>query len=262
MMGKKMIGIGVALSGLGAAILALLMVPVIAQSNLSISNYSVQDIIIWIGSGFIIFGIVIIGSGVILFILRAISLSAIKAIELTDGLNFFAKPASEADLKLIHQMAFDYFEGDVSPLDRMLDWQRHNPKVFWILRREGQSENKINGYFCVIPLKKESAKLIQKEKIKGSEFITEHITSGRYNSKPYALYIGAVAASGLFAKAAALSQLYQYLQHLKDRKVVNVYTRPVTKDGLRICKKRKFRPVDTKVTESLNRVHYLNLNEV
>mgnify|MGYP005696265505 FL=1 len=115
------------------------------------------------------------------------------------------------------------------------------------------------GYFCVIPLLKRAAKLVEKEELTGANISVEHISSSRHNSKPYAVYVGAIAAKNLMAQGAAMNHLTSFFQMMHSSKVRNIYTRPVTKIGLKRSLERGFKPVDKRLGDTpLNRTYYMN----
>lgn len=256
-----MISKGALIAGVGAAILALLMIDQIKTSSIVVLGFPLEQAIIFLGGATILIGIIVIMIGLSKLVFNGLLWGTQQVVVLTDFMQFRAEPATEAELQKIHKMAFDFFEGDVSPLEKMIEWQRRNSDIFWVVFRDENSRSKISGYFCVIPILKSATKLIKNEHIKGSEFSVDHITSKISRNKPYALYIGAVAANGIFARAASLNHIDQFMHHMKRKNVNNVYTRPVTKDGLRLCKKRGFKPVDRKVKDQLNRVYHRNMDD-
>jgi hypothetical protein len=253
-----MLYLGAAISGVGAAVLALRSLPLIKNSTITVFGYALETITTYGGGILILLGLLVVVFSIVCKVYQG--LCTIPIYPLLDYLHYQATPATEQELKSIYNMAYEFFEGDVSPLENMIAWQNHNPNIFWAIKKRNENEGKIVGYFCVIPLKRKAAKLIQKEEITGAQFELDHITSKKYKAKPYAIYIGAVAAKGLFARAASINHLDQFLRHLKMRKIINTYTRPVTKDGLRLAKKKGFKSVDNDNQNMMNRVCYLNLS--
>lgn len=179
--------------------------------------------------------------------------------DLPDWFHFHADPASFSDLEEIHQMAFEFFDGDVSTLESMTALHQHNDKIFWIVRgNRKRAQKKIDGYFCVLPLKEAPAKLVMTEVLRGAKITNEHLAAG--DDKPYALYVGAIAAQSLFSRAAALNYLVGFLDACRRQEIVNVYARPVTNDGLRVCRHHGFEIVDKQADAPLGKIHHLDLD--
>ncbi|WGL16969.1 hypothetical protein PVT68_01400 [Microbulbifer bruguierae] len=151
---------------------------------------------------------------------------------------YMARPASSMELKLIFNMGEDLFEGGVSSINQMKAWYKVNPNIFWVLRRKGEGKrDPIRGYFCIIPLKAEAVKLLKEEQITGQSLTAAHISK---EINPKSVYVGAIAAKGFKSKGAVLHKMLNQIEMLKQKGTKNVFTRPVTKDGVRLVEKFDF----------------------
>jgi hypothetical protein len=169
---------------------------------------------------------------------------------------YMARPASSMELKLIFNMGEDLFEGGVSSINQMKAWYKINPNIFWVLRRKGEGKRApIRGYFCIIPLKAEAVKLLKEEQITGQSITTAHISK---ELNPKSVYVGAIAAKGFKSKGAVLHKMLNQIEMLKQKGTKDVFTRPVTKDGVRLVKKFDFSCIGYSEGEK-GKLHHLNL---
>lgn len=132
----------------------------------------------------------------------------------------------------------------VASLDRVRDWYAKNPETLWAVRREQRrglkQKSEMVGFFSVFPVTQEAKELLAKNLHKGTELVSNHIVSQGHRAA--AIYIGAVGAKGFRAKERTLGALMGYLIS-RTRKTPLIFTRPVTKDGLRLTRQQGFEPV-------------------
>lgn len=145
--------------------------------------------------------------------------------------------------------------GSMSDHQRALRWFDINRQIFWkiIDGTRQRREERVIGYYAVIPLNKEATDLLEAERIDGTAFEPGHIIPfrpKRIRKTPASIYIGGVAANNRKRiRSFVLGSLISHLEHEKEAGVKVVFTRPVTADGLRLVKKYKFQAVNRYLRE-------------
>lgn len=133
----------------------------------------------------------------------------------------------------------------IASIERVRQWYGKNHDIFYLIyerkRRSFKQTNTLVGFFAVFPVTQQAKRLLSKNQLKGTEFTADHIVARGH--QPAAIYIGAVAARGFKAKERTLMALMGYVISLAVRKKILVYTRPISKDGLRLAKQYGFEPV-------------------
>ena len=120
----------------------------------------------------------------------------------------------------------------------------------------GITLDKATGVFSAAPVNKAARNLLEKEELHGLKFSDKHIIKEK---RPYTcLYIGAVGAIGIRARRHLMDYLKEFI-HVEFQKGVDVvFTRPTTKDGLRVAKAFGFTPVlDDVAPDELDRLYCL-----
>ncbi|MBN7820068.1 hypothetical protein [Bowmanella yangjiangensis] len=222
----------------------------------SIVGLSIDQVCGYLGFILFIIGIALIFSRWALWVFLFLYSRLIDA--LPDFLDpiYMARPASSMELKFIFNMGEDLFEGGVSSVNQMKAWYKINPNIFWVLRRKGEGKrDPIRGYFCIIPLKADAVKLLKEEQITGQSITTTHISKER---NPKSVYVGAIAAKGFKSKGAVLHKMLNQVEILKQKGTKDVFTRPVTEDGIRLVKKFNFSCVGYDEGEK-GKLHHLDL---
>jgi hypothetical protein len=158
------------------------------------------------------------------------------------------RKARESDLQKIYDIATELYDWNVSPLEIMKQWHKHNKSIFWVIEKKVFSKNKMiksfEGYFCVIPIEDTTLDPFLKGEVTGASFETKHITPDR--RKFSTVYVGGVAAYSNTAKGHAMLGLKQYINFLFERGVTRILTRPVNSDGLRVAQHHNFVPLGIK----------------
>jgi len=244
------------LFGIGGGLVTLASSSWIKSQNITVYALDLSRLIEFVG-----LLTCLVSAGAIIFlcgrwlVYRVVTLTIEATDDFIDPI-YISKPASPNELKEIHEMGEDLFEGGVSSIKKMKEWHNVNPQIFHVIRnmKKGR-KSKIEGYFCVIPLKKEASDLLRKGEITGKDFTTNHIASPI--KAPNAVYVGAVAAVGFKSRGASLHKLLQYIQNLRNKGTSDVFTRPVTRDGMRLCKKFGFECIESDGVVK-DKIHVLN----
>jgi hypothetical protein len=244
--------------GLGSAIMALNAWPAASNYLVDVFGPRAKGMLISAGGIVVCLGIIAILITSFRWIFNKVIVRFFSSIgEYIDPV-FMAKPASSNELGQIFRMGSDLFEGGVSSINQMKRWHRVNPRIFWVLRKNGERGGEIKGYFCVIPLKARAAEMLVNGDISGKDFTVEHILAP--TKTPTYIYIGAIAASGFRARGAALHKLLFHIEQMKAKGTKHVLTNPVTRDGSRLVKKFGFEcvPADGDCGDR-DKIHQLNL---
>lgn len=117
---------------------------------------------------------------------------------------------------------------------------RHNPDIFWAISRRDRfdiSDPQGEGFLAVLPLTHEGMRRLLDGRLNTKD--PELCYVARQSERPAGIYVWAIHAKGTLAAAIPLvlqkisSPLYQG---------VNLYSRPITKGGLRVLEPLGFQP--------------------
>jgi len=171
--------------------------------------------------------------------------------------------ARESELASIHAIAIESLGEGVSPLEKMVQWYRRNPKIFTIVckvsRNRSRKSRSIVGYYCVVPITEAAVELLKARELAGSSFLSEHIVKA--TDAPAAIYLGGIVANGLLARANTLSVLNRDLRGSWAKVTKQVFTTPTTNAGLRLVRKYGFTPVHASEAGKLNTLHWRSTSE-
>lgn len=193
--------------------------------------------VVWISLPVV--GVLMLLAGIVLWFSIRIRIPALMP-------NYEGYRAKESELKTIHDFATNFFGSDVSPLRRMTQWYRKNPEIFKVIYKVKRNHNgnskKFVGYYCIMPISLEAIEKLKSKEITGADFQPEHILSIKEN--PPAIYVGAIAASGLLAQGNTRSILHNDISNYWAPKTRAIYTRPITEKGLELIEEYGFTSVD------------------
>ena len=116
----------------------------------------------------------------------------------------------------------------------------HNPDIFWAIARKDRfdiSEPKGEGFLAVLPLTHEGMRRLIDGRLDTKN--PELCYVARQSERPAGIYVWAIHAKGLLAAAIPL-----VLQKISSPlyRGVNLYSRPITKGGLRVLEPLGFNP--------------------
>jgi hypothetical protein len=145
-------------------------------------------------------------------------------------------------LRQVHEFAKMFFGEDVSQLALMKEWRRKYRRAFIVIMRRRankvRTDEQLVGYFCLLPLQKSATEMILSGQLRGSALRPDDLASG---GKYASIYLGAVAAKGLTARALAVAFVRRELEdHWVGAARRSIVTRPLTNDGLRLARKYSF----------------------
>ncbi len=156
------------------------------------------------------------------------------------------RTASAGDLDAIQAMSDEEFDpDDQSSHEQALAWLGVCPDIYWLFWEEKEDseggKGKLLGYFGLLPLREEAVRGLKAGSLTVKGILPEHLAADPDDLA--AMYVGGLIGKGLAAKSLVISQLRTVLlSHAIDRPL-EVLTRPVTPDGLRLAKRRGFTPV-------------------
>jgi pimeloyl-ACP methyl ester carboxylesterase len=179
------------------------------------------------------------------FVRRCISLAALlpgeQSTDITEGWERHqCEPTVGEELGEIRAMAVNFFGEEVSSLALMREWIAVNQRSLWTLKRIG-TLSRIVGYFCILPLLPEAERGISQKTLTGATIPGSLLASPGVPMR--AVYIGGIAGVDATARAVAMEQLMVQLSNMADGQVINVYTRPITRDGLRVIEQYNLSPL-------------------
>lgn len=116
----------------------------------------------------------------------------------------------------------------------------HNPDTFWAIARRDRfnvAEPKGDGFLAVLPLTHEGTRRLLDGRLDTKNPDLTYVT--RQSERPAGIYVWAIHAKGPVAAAISLV-LEKYSSPLYQG--VNIYSRPITKGGLRVLEPLGFSP--------------------
>lgn len=152
--------------------------------------------------------------------------------------------------------------GDRPSLNDLKQIFNANNDVFKVLEKvvkySRKRRSELVGFCTIVPMKSEAEPLLATEQLNGLRMSAEHIAAPRKQVR--VLYIGSIGAQGAKPRAAVLNYVLGVMDDAAKHGVRRVYTRPVTKDGLRVATKYGFEPVmgDVRPGE-LRRLYFLDV---
>lgn len=175
-----------------------------------------------------------------------------------------ARRVKRNDLKSMYAFCGGIFGDNFSSFNNVKRWFKQNEKMFWIVERVRQkgpiTVSKITGFYSIIPLTNSGVEALHSGQIDGRGFFVEHIAKD--NDTASAFYIGAIGSKGTRSKGIALGSLITNITQILDSKPRYVYTRPTTRDGLRLARQRGFEAVDGSGTADINKLYFHDGNNI
>ncbi len=161
------------------------------------------------------------------------------------------------DLKQAYLFCGGFFGDDFSSFNAMKKWFHHNKQMFWIVektKRKGPvTVSVVTGFFSILPLTKEGVTMLLDGQIDGTSFTTKHIALNF--DAPKAYYVGAIGSKGGKSKGVALGALLGLMTEFLEKHQASVYTRPTTRDGMRVARQQQFEAVDGSGTSDMNKLY-------
>lgn len=171
--------------------------------------------------------------------------------------NLEVRRVTRNDLRDSYNYCGGIFGDNFSSYNQMKAWFHHNEKMFWMLeetkRKGALSITKIIGFYSVLPLNARGLEMVMDNQLVGRGFTTEHLAKDFESAS--AFYVGVIASDGRRARHQSIASLLTTVQQLKDAKNLPILTRPTTKDGLHLAKRRGFEAIDGSGTKDLDKIY-------
>lgn len=150
--------------------------------------------------------------------------------------------------------------GPLPPMNEIKRTLKANSEIIRLLERvkrgPGKESRRLVGFCSVLPITRSAVTLFEREELDGLKLTRAHVCTPR--ESPAAIYIGSIGAKGAEARAAILSYALGVMHDQASHGVRYVYTRPTTREGLRVAKQYGFMPVASNVDRNaLGRVYKL-----
>jgi hypothetical protein len=173
------------------------------------------------------------------------------------GVTYRASVAARDELRTLHEFCTLMVPGGFAAFEKWLERYDRNPQIFYAITasvtRPPAADNRIVGAFAVTPLGEEARALLDAERLKGIDLKVEQITPP--GEKPAAMYISGIVASGFSARGVTLEFLVSVMRREAARGNRLFYTRPMSRDGLRVVRDYGFEPIDPAAAGKPDRIY-------
>lgn len=153
--------------------------------------------------------------------------------------------ASPVHVAQIRRIAESFFGNGITP-DTVLHDFAHRGGMLWVIKHtiytQEEERHRVVGYLCLIPLTSEAYQELVCGKLSGADLTTAHVPEK--GIVPHAMYIGGVAALDFNSRAVVIHALKAQMDMAKRDGVLRTLTRPVSEDGMRLCHRYRFIPVN------------------
>lgn len=200
------------------------------------SNYAaiIDPIILFAAIAVAIFGV--------LWLLGTWAVHALKGLHEQwhqEYLTYSVIKARPSDLTAINDLARQYFGDQASNLDEINRLFQLDQSMLWVVRKDGNPE--VQGYLVIMRLSAAGVEALRDKSFNGANPAKEHLC--RKNGAAKGIYVGAIAANGIKARAAIIHCLTSFPYRQAYKGAENIYARAATKDGLRTIRKKGFQPL-------------------
>lgn len=160
-----------------------------------------------------------------------------------DG-EYECRPPTRVELYWVRKLAEEVIDAELLTVRSLDEWQLAQPgchQALFLVRSRGlRKESRLVGFFTVVTVTGAAQSALEAGELRGFRMRPEHFASKE--RPPRARFIAAIGAKGRRAKAEVLSTLRGYLAAVHDQRL-DLYCRPVTPDGLRLCHRHGFLPI-------------------
>jgi hypothetical protein len=160
--------------------------------------------------------------------------------------------ADRGDLEDLHDFCEKHAGEHFATLESWRKRYDKNPDTFFMIKETRKKRFKTTlslvGAFTIIPVNESARELLERDELNAVTFSSTHIAAP--SEKPAALYVSGVVGSSFRGRGYALSFLKDRLKTELERGNSLVYTRPMTKDGLRLAKAHGFSPVNPVINKA------------
>jgi hypothetical protein len=164
---------------------------------------------------------------------------------------------SKADLSVVYPVYQRIFGEDLIPADAVALWMSKNPMIAYkVVRRPSgrAATSELVGFFELLPLTKSGESKLRGDNPNTGSLSLKDIFSATHWDQAKAYYIASVGIvesphilkesrrqfERLRAEGTVMKMLVDQLRRLGARSTIDVYARPITRDGLRLVKEYGF----------------------
>lgn len=124
----------------------------------------------------------------------------------------------------------------------MSEWSQVDPETISVIKKvetDGTKHSELVAYFCVLRLNDQAAARMKRGELTGLQIRASDLA--RPGEPSSCVYVGGVIGADMVARAIALDHLITHITSMSLDPKTEVFTRPVTKDGLRLVRKFKMK---------------------
>lgn len=146
---------------------------------------------------------------------------------------------SERNIGCYQELSKQFFGDDAADDDRLLTIQRQVGRGIFLLRRCADLDLPTVGILSLVPVSFRGFGRLERGEVKGSSLSPDDIRgAGEIHAPGY--YLGAIAGTDARAKAALVDAFDTFVHQLRRERVHSMFARPVTDDGLRFLKAKRW----------------------
>ncbi len=152
--------------------------------------------------------------------------------------------AGPQDIVAVHEFAVRFLGPDISPIDLMTEWSRVDPETISVIRRiepDGAKQSELVAYFCVLRLNDQATARMRRGELTGLQMKAADLA--KPGESCACVYVAGVIGADRVAKAVALDHLIRHISSISLDPKTEVFTRPVTEDGLRLVSRFKMKQI-------------------
>lgn len=214
-----------------------------------------------IGAGCFVLGHIIVGLIILIkFISQSKLIKKLSDAVLLKQRYFDFRPVKAEELNFLYSEFLKLFGNDLLSFNELRNIHEKNPNTVWLVQARNidvSSSPPVNiGFFEFFPLTESAVSKLEEGSIDGRNLKSNLISSPLRNSSNY--YIGGIGLlpsknmSELFLKGVVLKSFSKFLILLNQEKAINLFARPISEDGLRLLKDRKFKKLHNSKADNLS----------
>lgn len=196
----------------------------------------------------LILGALITTVGVLMW--GAYELRAYVNNKLISGTNYYVRSIKKEEIPILDELAKSYFGDNRASIEILREWFKKYPRSLSVVEKIKKNGPKMTitivGGICILPINNKACELIEKGLLNGINILPDHLENNTRSAS--GAYVAAIFANGLVARFVVLGYtiavLEKYFQHGK-----NIYARPMTTDGLRLCRDNGFLSVNSNIKD-------------
>lgn len=154
------------------------------------------------------------------------------------------RAAGSQDIVAVHEFAVRFLGPDISPIELMAEWSKVDPETISVIKRietDDTKQNELVAYFCVLRLNDQATPRMKRGELTGLQIRAPDLA--KPGERCACVYVAGVIGADMVARAVAIDHLIRHINSMSLDPETEVYTRPVTKDGLRLVRRFKMKQI-------------------